>query len=390
MECCYIRLLEKRISFQIWNSLPQIFFKIISSHQPDIHIGKDFWRNHSKKISCLFVWSWILWQPASICQHKGLDTTQPLLSLTLHVQDNFKSGKYTAAAFLDMEGAFWLSTVWKKRLIYGTVNQTGLLIIDDFLKKRLTRILVNSIVTNYMSIEVGVPQGSVCLVILLLVFSETYPKTYHHTSHDLTAWKTADSPDEADAMLTMDLSKVHAWSLKWQMGISAPKSKVMCFSHRGHHSITVVYNHQPLKQVLEIRSLWVILNEKLCFKVQTSGRPGEEDCSTNHCKAGSFLQRDRRRSSTDKSATLQVMCLISTWTGLPSLVWLQTRRQHSHNAVHYTQKSARNVGQVFRCQNGISITHTPTAVTGHKHDKARLHSQQNLQTASKQESQTIC
>ena len=72
--------------------------------------------------------------------------------------------------------------------------------------------------------------------------------------------------EEAADNLSIELAKVHAWSLKWQMGISAPKSKVMCFSHKGHHSIKVNYNNQPLEQVDEIRSLGVTLDEKLCYK----------------------------------------------------------------------------------------------------------------------------
>ena len=202
---------------------------------------------------------------------KGLDATQALLLLTLHVQDSFKNGKYTAAAFLDMEGAF--DSVWRKGLIHKLIKLglkgRLLLIIDDFLKNRLTRSMVNNIITNYISTEVGVPQGSVLSVILFLVFFGDMSddlSTHFKFADDLTVWQTDESPDKAADMLTTALTEVYTWSQKWQMGISAPKSKIMCFSHKSHHNIEVKYNHQPLEQVIEIRSLGVILDERLTFK----------------------------------------------------------------------------------------------------------------------------
>ena len=203
---------------------------------------------------------------------KGMDTTQALLSMTLRVQDGFKRGEHTVAAFLDMEGAF--DSVWRKGVILklSKLGVTGrlLLIINDFFNNRYTKCMVNSCVTDFIKTDTGLPQGSILAVILILVYfgdiSEDLSKDSHiKFADDMNVWRTDSSPNKAAAMLTQDLQIVYDWSYKWRMGISAPKSHIMCFSPKGHTAVTVLYNGKLLEQVREQRSLGVILDENLTF-----------------------------------------------------------------------------------------------------------------------------
>ena len=103
---------------------------------------------------------------------KGQDTTQALLTLTLHIQHSFKEGKSTAAAMIDLEGAF--DAVWRNGVMYK-LHKLGItgrlwLTIFDFFKNRRSRNKINSHTSNWVSTDIGVPQGSILAVILFIVF----------------------------------------------------------------------------------------------------------------------------------------------------------------------------------------------------------------------------
>jgi hypothetical protein len=189
---------------------------------------------------------------------KGMDTTQALLTMTLQVQDAFKRGEHTVTAFLDMEGAF--DSVWRNGVIYKLMKLgiTGrlLLCIDDFFRNRYTRSLVNSITTNFIATDTGVPQGSVLSVVLFLVYFGDISEglaTHVKFADDMNVWRTDASPTEAANKLTADLKLINRWSFKWRMGISAPKSKVINFSVKGHITVKVEYGDIILEQVQEQR-----------------------------------------------------------------------------------------------------------------------------------------
>ena len=225
---------------------------------------------------------------------KGLDTTQALLYMTLHIQEGFKTGKVTAAALLDMEGAF--DSVWRKGVIYKLIKLglrgRLLLIIEDFFSNRLTRSMVNTFITEWTSTDVGVPQGSILAVILFLVFFGDISdnlRLHVKFADDLSLWNTNTSASRAAEELTQDLKAVSNWAHLWRMGVSTAKSHVMCFCKHGHTQIKVEYNNQVLTQVKEQRALGVILDENLSFKAHTLHTTSKAR-STQH-KLGAFTRQ---------------------------------------------------------------------------------------------------
>ena len=201
---------------------------------------------------------------------KGLDTTQAILALTLHVQHAFKEGKHTACAFLDLEGAF--DAVWRNGMLYKLL-QLGIkgrlwLIIANYFENRKSRNLVNSHVSDWIITEVGVPQGSILAVILFLVFFgdlKLKPGSHVKYADDLEVFSTHNSPEAAANLLNKDLQIVGQWCHQWRQTCSASKSEVMLFSSRGHHDITAILLDTQLKQVTSKRTLGIILDENLKF-----------------------------------------------------------------------------------------------------------------------------
>jgi ribonuclease HI len=201
---------------------------------------------------------------------KGLDTTQAILALTLHIQHAFKEGKHTACAFLDLEGAF--DAVWRNGVLYKLL-QLGIkgrlwLIIANYFDNRKSRNLVNTHVSEWIITEVGVPQGSILAVILFLVFFgdlQLNPGTHVKYADDLEVFSSHNSPDTACTQLNKDLQTVGQWCHQWRQTCSASKSEVMLFSSRGHHSITAILLNTQLKQVTSKRTLGIVLDENLRY-----------------------------------------------------------------------------------------------------------------------------
>ena len=106
----------------------------------------------------------------------------------------------------------------------------------------------------------------------------------------------------------------------------------MCFSHRGHHNITVFYNHQPLEQVSEIRSLGVVLDEKLCFKPQVD--QVKKTAQQITAKLGVF-SKEIGGAPAQINLLLYKSCVLSQLEqGYP--VWCGSKHADSIHTIQYT------------------------------------------------------
>ena len=204
---------------------------------------------------------------------KGQDTTQALLTLTLHIQHNFKEGKSTAAAMIDLEGAF--DAVWRNGVMYKLhklgINGRLWLTIFDFFKNRRSRNKINSHTSDWVSTDIGVPQGSILAVILFIVFVfDLAIDTNFHVKYadDLYVLFSHQCMTTAASELTKDLQLVNAWCTKWRQSCSQSKTEVMAFHPSSHIDIVVTFKGAPLKQVTEKKALGVLLDENLNFSAQ--------------------------------------------------------------------------------------------------------------------------
>ena len=95
-----------------------------------------------------------------------------LLSITHEIYQSFDDNLEVRAVFLDISKAF--DKVWHKGLIFK-LKQNGisdkiLNIITDFLSFRKQRVVLNGQASPWVSIEAGVPQGSILGPLLFLIY----------------------------------------------------------------------------------------------------------------------------------------------------------------------------------------------------------------------------
>ena len=204
---------------------------------------------------------------------KGLDTTQALLTLVLHVKHGFKNKENTVAAMIDLAGAF--DAVWRNGVLYKLhkLGITGRLFLSivDFFKNRHSRNLINKHISKWIITDVGVPQGSILAVLLFIIFVMDLGENAHNQlkyADDIYLWVTHKNLHIAASILEADLASVDEWCSKWRQTCSQSKTEIMAFTPRGHAPVTVRLNNIPLKQVNVKRCLGVHVDENMNFKVQ--------------------------------------------------------------------------------------------------------------------------
>ena len=106
----------------------------------------------------------------------GDSCVNQLLSITHEIYLSFDDNLEVRGVFLDISKAF--DKVWRKGLIYK-LKQNGisgniLNTIIDFLSFRKQRVVLNGQVSQWTSIEAGVPQGSIIGPLLFLIYLMTF------------------------------------------------------------------------------------------------------------------------------------------------------------------------------------------------------------------------
>ena len=202
---------------------------------------------------------------------KGEDCTQAILDMCLDAMKGFSEKKSTAAAFIDLEGAF--DAVWRKGLLHKLrlLGVKGRLYkaIESFLQSRMSRSFINSFTTEWNETKVGVPQGSVLSALLFLVFTKDLTEGINNNSRyadDLNVYETDESPAVASKALEEDLIKIASWCKNWRLNANPAKTTCMLITNRGHVDITVHLNGSKITQVETQKVLGIIIDENLRFK----------------------------------------------------------------------------------------------------------------------------
>jgi hypothetical protein len=86
------------------------------------------------------------------------DRTLQCMRLTEHVTLNSNNSMFTAAVFLNIEGAF--DTTWHLSLLYKVPELKLSKLITSFLSQRKFRVSTEGEISTPTDIQVGVPQGS--------------------------------------------------------------------------------------------------------------------------------------------------------------------------------------------------------------------------------------
>jgi hypothetical protein len=207
------------------------------------------------------------------CQHgfRRRRSCETQLTITAHdLALALNKHQQVDMAILDFSKAF--DKVPHQRLAgkldyYGIRNTTSGW-INNFLRERSQRVLVDGEQSETGPVISGVPQGTVIGPLLFLIFINDITQEINATvrlfADDCLVYRTIQTEEDSQA-LQSDLNKLDQWSKDWQMAFNVSKCYVLRVTLARKHIIKATYtmNHQVLETVASNPYLGVELDSKL-------------------------------------------------------------------------------------------------------------------------------
>ena len=178
----------------------------------------------------------------------GSSTVTQLLELYDCFCKAVDNQKEIRVVFLDISKAF--DKVWHLGLLFKLKKWgiSGKLLewIQDYLKDRMQRVVINGQKSEWTGIKAGVPQGSVLGPLLFLVFINDIVHVVNNCEIRIFADDTClhivvDNKDDAARLFNEDLQAIETWANRWLVDFSAPKTESMTISTK-----IIKIDHPPL------------------------------------------------------------------------------------------------------------------------------------------------
>ena len=152
---------------------------------------------------------------------------------------------------------------------YGIVGPT-LNWIEDFLKNRSQKVMVNGAGSEWENVTSGIPQGSVLGPILFVICINDLPDTVESDSHlfsdDTKIFRIIKNEDDKE-ILQDDLTKLEEWSDKWLFKFHPEKCKHMKISKsKNKETNTYKLLGQYIETVTQEKDIGVIIDSELTFE----------------------------------------------------------------------------------------------------------------------------
>ena len=207
----------------------------------------------------------------------GDSCVNQLLSITHEIYQSFDDNLEVRAVFLGISKVF--DKVWHKGLICK-LKQNGisgniLNTIIDFLSFRKQRIVLNGKVSQWTSIEAGVPQGSILGPLLYLIYikdlSDDLSTNAKLFASDTSLFSVVRDINTSAAHLNNDLRKISNWAFQWKMSFNPDPNKqaqevIFSRKHQKINHPSIYFSNNPIESVSSQKHLGMILDTKLNFQ----------------------------------------------------------------------------------------------------------------------------
>ena len=173
-------------------------------------------------------------------------------------------GKVTCALFIDLKKAFDTvnhTTVLQKLASYG-VNGNTLSWFSSYLSGRSQIVSVNSTLSDFKDINVGVPQGSILGPLLFIIYVNSLPESVNCKcvmyADDTSLLFTGTEPKSLQSDMNNALSKIASWFDSNMLTLNTKKTKFMVFGTTHLLSrfcnVSVTYGDQVIERVNKFKA----------------------------------------------------------------------------------------------------------------------------------------
>jgi hypothetical protein len=192
-------------------------------------------------------------------------------STLLDVQDfilkNMDTGQATGAIFLDLKKAFDCVNhvlLLNKLSEFGITGNT-LQWFRSYLNNRNQAVNINSSISTFKNINMGIPQGSILGPLLFIIFVNSLPESVNCKcimyADDTLLLCTAKNASVLQSKLQSNLLKVANWFNSNHLTLNIEKTKFMIFGTQhvlnNFENVTLSYNNKIIDKVDKFKYLGV-------------------------------------------------------------------------------------------------------------------------------------
>ena len=202
----------------------------------------------------------------------GHSTAFQLIDIFHHICQSYDEKQYSCMVFCDISKAF--DKVWHKGLLFK-LRQNGikgnlLAWISNYLSSRKQRVQINSSTSSLLSVNAGVPQGSVLGPLLFLVYvndiADNLLSLVRLFADDSSLFFSAANLRDIEGIINQDLGLILVWAKKWLVDFNPIKTVAMLFTLRpldflpilnfNDSIINFVESHKHLGLTLTFNGQW--------------------------------------------------------------------------------------------------------------------------------------
>ena len=202
----------------------------------------------------------------------GFTPGDSTINQLVHIYDFFcksvDSGKEVRAIFCDISKAF--DRVWHRGLLLklesAGVRGNILNWFKDYLSGRTQRVVIPGASSDLLSINAGVPQGSILGPLLFLLYINDIVTDIRSTirlfADDTSLYICVDDPDLAAHCLNSDMDIISEWARRWLVTFNPSKTESLLISRKTNspYHPPISFNDQTISEVRTHKHLGIVFS----------------------------------------------------------------------------------------------------------------------------------
>jgi len=210
---------------------------------------------------------------------KGFSTDTCLVNLCDYVRNETNSGRYTGMIMIDLQKAF---DCVDHSLLIRKLSAMGVASVDwfrSYLNDRSQCTRVGDVDSGFLSIDCGVPQGSILGPLLFLCYINDMGaalkcKLSLYADDSALVFSSSD-PAEVSSFLSKELDTCHKWLIDNRLSLHLGKTECILFGSKRRLAAGVDFDvklgDKVVKRVTSVKYLGVFLDQSLDFTTHVQG-----------------------------------------------------------------------------------------------------------------------
>ena len=301
---------------------------------------------------------------------KKHSTNHALISITENIRNALDNNKISCGVFIDLQKAF--DTVDHKILLHKLSHYGIRGVANDWFRSYLTNrkqyVEINGHNSNELTLEYGVPQGSVLGPLLFLVYINDLHMAVKysivtHFADDTNLVISNSSPKKLQKQLNLDLKNLSNWLKANKISLNASKSELLIFRHPNkviNFDFKIKIDGKKIIPSTFVKYLGIYIDCHLNWSVHAN------ILSTKLSRAIGMLSKIRHYVSADLLRTIYFSIFNSLIT-YGCQIWGQITNQHICRLIRLQNKAIRVINfanfrdhslPLYSASNILKITDT--------------------------------